>query len=301
MNDIIFELGSPDVVERAKKRLAELGIKLSAKSVSLKYSPDQLRDENGRFTVDGGSGTYKPGRENWKRVDPSELVARDMELQIAAAKASGKPFTQEEIKMHQKWSEMFYQKNFVMKNGSTMVYAQKATPQSDRAGTSVTKEDFTNVMQQIDKLQQHAPLDDISVYINGGSDRVAAASALKTGEGTAIQLNLNSMLNDAIMISADNKNEGNSMPAETTQNSMEFTLAHEWGHAFDNAKSTDKNDLSLNTAFRVAAQDLSGGLSDYAKTSNQEMYAELFAQHYMEQVYGMPSIPATQAVSEFLK
>ena len=270
------------------------------KALGLKFSPDQLRDENGRFTVEGGSSEYKPGRENWKRVDPAELVARDVEKQIAVAKAAGKELTEKEIAAIQRKSEAFYAKNFVMKNGTVMVYALKPTPQAERAGMTVTKEDFSNVIDQIDRLQLHAPLENISVNISPGSAS-HAASALKTGDGTAIQLNLNSMLNDSIMLVGDKKTEGNSMPAENAQNSMEFTLAHEWGHAFDNANSVGQTDLSMNTAFRIAARDLSAGLSDYSKTSNQELYAELFAQHYMETVHGFPSIPATEATKEWLK
>ena len=77
MNDIIFELASPEETDLAMRRLAELGISVGTKSISLKFNEDQPRDEHGRWT--DGSGFS--GAESFVNPRDDKDVQKYLELQ----------------------------------------------------------------------------------------------------------------------------------------------------------------------------------------------------------------------------
>lgn len=270
------------------------------KSVSLKYSPDQLRDENGRFSIDGAGGSYERGQ--WKKVPVEALVEADVQKAIK----ENPDLTEKEIASLQRKATTFHSKNLVMKNGSTIVYAPKPTRQSERAGYSQEyfKEKFVQTMKQIDNLQEHAPLENISVRINPGSQGNTMAWAEKAGEGTTIQLNTGGMVQAQlgrafaeIKADRDGVTLTNNMPTDNKDTLQEFALAHEWGHAVDNASGKHNRD----EVYNLLTAETRAGLSEYSKESPAELYAELFAQHYFEAVHGAPPILATEVVKELLK
>lgn len=263
----------------------------------VKYSPDQLRDDNGRFTVDGGGDTYTP--KGWGKIAAEELVAKDVEKFKSDSKAQGKELTEKDIKAFQTKSEKFYSKMYVIKNGSTIVYAPKPTAADQRSGNGLTVEMVRSYRDQLDALQAYAPLEHMSVFINPGGTG-PQGWCMRSGDGSTIQLNQNSILQSSFAV-AFSKDGSEFMPTETLQNVREgaFTLAHEWGHAFDNANDGAN---SKGVAEILHADPLlKEGLSKYSGKSDGELYAELFAQHFFEQTTGAPSIPATEAVKGLLK
>ena len=262
------------------------------KSVSLKYSPDQLRDENGRFTVDGSDEAFARG--NWKRMDSSPLVAADVAKMIAQSKADGKELTEKEIQALTRKSQNFYAKHHVYRNGSTMMYVAK----KDIGGRNgIPADAVKEIASEVTKLQEHSPLDNVSIHLRPvGSSAGSVSHSMDDLSGTSITLNYEGMLMNAVtgMMAGSHM-----MPAEQESRSAMFTLAHEWGHAVDQRSGWE-------TSVKVAevihgSPELKNDLSAYSAKSDRELYAELYAQRYFEDVHGSPTIPATDAVRELLK
>ena len=277
--------------------MADMEMSMSADVV--KYAPDQLRDLQGRFTIDGGSADYTA--KGWSRVDPADLVRADVAKYKIDSLAAGKQLTEKEVKAFERKSEKFYANNFVMRNGSVLVYAQKPDYKTDKAGTSISKEEFSQAMKELDAIQSHAPLENVSVFLGKSASafKSVEATCLKTGEGSAIKLDLNTIELNALSARAF-KTQDDMMPANrNVETSFGFTLAHEWGHAVDNASGDTKSTQVAEVI--KASPSLSEGLSKYSGKSKDELYAELFAQHYFEATKGEPSIPATEKVKGLLK
>lgn len=260
------------------------------KSVSLKYSPDQLRDENGRFTVDGADEAFARG--NWKRMDSAPFVAADVAKMLAQSKADGKELTEKEIKALTRKSETFYGKHNVYRNGSTIMFVAK----SDIGGRNgIPAETVKEIASEVTKLQEHSPLENVSIFLKSGS-RGPAGSARDEGSGHSIMLNYEGMLMNAVtgMMAGSNM-----MPAEQESRSAMFTLAHEWGHAVDQASGRANSEGVVEIL--NADPSLREGLSSYSGKNDLELYAELYAQNYFEQTRGVSTMPATEATREFLK
>ena len=260
------------------------------KSVSLKYSPDQLRDENGRFTVDGADEAFARG--NWKRVDSAPFVAADVAKMIAESKADGKELTEKEIKALTRKSETFYAKHNVYKNGSTIMFVAK----KDIGGRNgISPDAVKNIATEITKLQEYSPLENVSIFLRTGSSG-PAGSARDEGSGHSIMLNYEGMMMNAVtaMMSGSDM-----MPAERDSRSEMFTLAHEWGHAVDQASGREKSAGVVEIL--NSDPSLREGLSSYSGKSDLELYAELYGQRYFEETRGVATMPATEATRELLK
>jgi hypothetical protein len=69
------------------------------------------------------------------------------------------------------------------------------------------------------------------------------------------------------------------MPSLATVSQLRYTLAHEWGHAIDVARSEGAADREA-LVKRLYAEN-PGFLSSYGKTKTTEAFAELFAEFYL--------------------
>ena len=113
-----------------------------------------------------------------------------------------------------------------------------------------------------------------------------------SAEGTVIALSPTNMSrNIAVDLRTD------PMPARNGQYYEEFTLAHEWGHAYDIVSKNAYGNVEISSV--IANNKLGQYVSGYGKTSNFEQYAEVFAQSYMESKYpDAPKSPITPLVKD---
>lgn len=290
-----FKAGDPELSREFVRRMVEENLGAAAeKSLGLKYSPDQLRDENGRFTVDGADEVFARG--NWKRMDSAPLVTADVAKIIAQSKADGKELTEKEIKALTRKSETFYAKHNVYRNGSTMMFVAN----KDIGGRNgISSDAIKQIATEVTKLQEHSPLDNVAIHLRAGGTGSAGSVSHSMDElvGTSITLNYEGMLMNALTSSMSK--ETGMMPAEHESKDPLFTLAHEWGHAVDQRTGWEN---SVKVAEIIhGSPELKEDLSTYSAKSDRELYAELYAQRYFEDVHGMATIPATDAVRELLK
>lgn len=289
-----FKAGNPELSREFVRRVVEENLGAGEKSVSLKFSPDQLRDENGRFTVDGSDENFARG--NWKRMESTPLVAADVAKMIAQSKADGKELSEKEIKALTRKSEAFYAKHNVYRNGSTIMFVAN----KDIGGRNgISSDAIKQIATEVTKLQEDSPLDNVSIMLRAGGTGSAGSVSHSMDElaGTSITLNYEGMLMNALTSSMSK--ETGMMPAEHESKDPLFTLAHEWGHAVDQ-RSGWENSVKVAEVIH-GSPELKNDLSTYSAKSDRELYAELYAQRYFEDVHGSTTIPATDAVRELLK
>lgn len=225
----------------------------------------------------------------WEKV----LSDSSIETKVNTFKEANPDATPQQISAFRSRTKKFFQNHDVVKKGNTLVTFQNKV---DRNITGVDFEDRTKILQQIDFLQEKFPLEKIYVLAQDTSRRESrGGAAVKTAKGgTAIELNVLSVK----FYHASSAGEDKLMPLETKDNAVDFTLAHEWGHAYANANP--RAVLRVSNILK-ANPSLKNSLSDYANKNENETFAEIFAQNAMEIKLNVPKTDVTSAVQEVLK
>ena len=225
----------------------------------------------------------------WENV----LSESSIETKVNTFKQANPDATPQQISAFKSRTKKFFQNHDVVKKGNTLVTFQNKV---DRNITGVDFEDRTKILQQVDFLQEKFPLEKIYILAQDTSRRESrGGAAIKTAKGgTAIELNVLSVK----FYHASSAGQDKLMPLETKDNAVDFTLAHEWGHAYSNA---NPKAISRVSNILKANPGLKNSLSTYAGKNDSETFAEIFAQNAMEIKLNAPKTDVTSAVQEVLK
>ena len=225
----------------------------------------------------------------WDKVFSESSI----ETKVNSFKEANPNATPQQISAFKSRTKKFFQNHDVVKKGNTLVTFQNKV---DRNITGVDAEDRKAILEQVDFLQEKFPLERIYILAQDTSRRESrGGAAVKTAKGgTAIELNVLSVK----FYHASSAGQDKLMPLETKDNAVDFTLAHEWGHAYANANP--RAILRVSNILK-ANPSLKNSLSDYAGKNENETFAEIFAQNAMEIKLNAPKTDVTSAVQEVLK
>jgi hypothetical protein len=229
----------------------------------------------------------------WDKVFSESSI----ETKVNAFKEANPNATPQQISAFKSRTKKFFQNHDVVKKGNTLVTFQNKV---DRNITGVDAEDRKTILEQVDFLQEKFPLERIYLLAQDTSRSMnTAGTTAKTQKGgSAITLNVLSIKFYHTWAEATNAKPDKRMPLETKDNAIEFTLAHEWGHAYANANPSAEGKVSN---ILKTNPSLKNSLSTYGGTSDGEGFAEIFAQNAMEIKYNAPKTDITSAVQEILK
>lgn len=252
-----------------------------------KYSSSQPRDTKGRFASSGIAGWDKAEPDPQERAD---LISKAQTRWQTTCAERGLEVTPEELERIKTDVGAKYDRQFenydTYRQGNLYLEVDKGLPDG-------TAEKYA---EQVGQLKEKFPLEtDQRVAVVVTKDPLQYQDSINgytasSSEGTVIALSPTNMSrNIAIDLRTD------PMPARNGQYYEEFTLAHEWGHAFDIVSRNAYGSVQLNSL--IANNKLGDLVSGYGKTSPQEQFAEVFAQAYMESKYpDAPKSPITPYV-----
>lgn len=264
---------------------------------STKYSQGQARDDRGRWTSGGG---FVAGK--WEKVDRAAQIDAAVEkYRTGTVNADGSPLSKEDVAAYRQSTETYYNKTDQYNNGNVIVTIPSGfdTEPGQTAKTA-------DILKTVDELQTARPLtgkvelkmDNQYLMDLGGKSTLGFRQDLLSGEGSMIQINV-AANERASGLMRQKKTIGTPMPSQTANNMLEFTMAHEWGHAWD-AQANRSPSKSVGKILDKNP-DLLGTISSYGKSSPNEAYAELFAQNYMEEKTKAPKMPVTAKTESYLK
>jgi hypothetical protein len=222
-----------------------------------------------------GEGDQKP-HGSWADGWDSVLSETSIETKVATFMKDNPNLTNQQISAFRSKTKKFFKNHDVVKKGDTVVTFQN---KGDTKSAGVDAEDRSKILNQIDLLQENFPLKRIFILAQDGNGLGSTmGTTVKTVKGSAIVLNVFS-LKVHYAFNQFSKKPEKVMPLDNKENGIEFTLSHEWGHAYNNANKGSVERvtkiLSDNPSFRSS-------LSEYAKKSNSEGFAEIFAQNAIE-------------------
>jgi hypothetical protein len=269
----------------------------------------------------GGSGPYVAG--SWTKasaIDKKAILER--RYGAAADKAVGGELTRE-----QKIKEMarIDQNNIDNRNNEVWMNGENHTIIFTRNTKNMDVGDKEKLFNDVDAMQTKYPLDQMDVEVSSdwrgtkgmASDRGAAAYT--TNDGLKIGVRANYVSGIYAETPEQLAREGFVVPFGEKQfmgsvNRVpvsKYTMAHEWGHAWEskqlklaNVTGRDRlryeinRDVNLQKAIKEG--NLRGGfMSIYGKTGNSESYAEAFADFYLSN--GKPTNAVTQEMAKEFK
>jgi hypothetical protein len=257
---------------------------------------NQPRDDHGRWT----SGGFVAGK--WEKVDRVAQVDAAVEkYRTGTVNADGSPLSKEDVAVYRQSTEAYYNKTDQYNNGNVIVTIPS---EFDIEKGQTTK--TADILKTVDELQTARPLtgkvelkmDNQYLMDLSGKSTLGFRQDLLSGEGSMIQINV-AANERASGLMRQKQTFGTPMPSQTADNMLEFTMAHEWGHAWD-AQANRSLSKSVQKILDKNP-DLLGTVSSYGKSSSNEAYAELFAQNYMEEKANIPKMPVTAKTESHLK
>jgi len=277
----VGEFSVDEAVSRASEQQKQMPqSKAEALSIYQNIKKHAMHDQQSHGNWAGGG---------WDKVFSESSI----ETKVNAFKEANPDATPQQISAFKSRTKKFFQNHDVVKKGNTLVTFQNKV---DRNITGVDAEDRKAILEQVDFLQEKFPLERIYILAQDTSRRESrGGAAVKTAKGgTAIELNVLSIK----FYHASSAGEDKLMPLETKDNAVDFTLAHEWGHAYANANP--RAIMKVSNILK-ANPSLKNSLSSYAGKNENETFAEIFAQNAMEIKLNTPNTDVTSAVQEVLK
>jgi hypothetical protein len=269
----------------------------------------------------GGGGGYKAG--NWVKASAADKKAiLERRYGAAADKAVGGELTRE-----QKIKEMarIDQNNIDNKNNEVYMNGENHTVIFTRGSKNMYPEEKQALLKNIDEMQTKYPLDQMDVEVVPDwrstkgirtDDKAAAYTSndgLKIGVQQRYQVGVftntpEELQKEGIVIPFS---EGQFMGSINRVPVSKYTMAHEWGHAWESKQLKMANvsgrerlrfdinrDVNLQKAIKEGTSK-GGFMSDYGKTANAESYAEAFADFYLSN--GEPLNAVTEEMAKVFK
>jgi hypothetical protein len=252
-----------------------------------KFNSSQPRDTKGRWTSSGIAGWEKAQPDPQERGD---LISKAQTRWQTTCAERGLQATPEEMERISQDVGAKYDRQFekydAYRQGNLYLEVDRSLPEG-------TAEEYA---KNIADLKEKFPLNtDRRVAVVVTSDQLEYKSTVNgytasDAEGTVIALSVTNMKQNLRMDLRTNP-----MPARNGQYYEEFTLAHEWGHAYDIVSKNAWGNIALSSF--INNNNLGEFVSDYGNTSTLEQYAEVFAQSYIESKYpDAPKSPITPRV-----
>lgn len=264
-------------------------------------SVNQPRDERGRWT---SGGTFVPGK--WNPTDKAVLVSEAVDKYAKThMHEDGSPLTKEELDKYKKKSQRYYNSVTVYENGPVKVTIPKDFDTAHQATTTA------EILKNVDSLQTAHPLPYVELIIKnqalGGvlGEHQGFTEKLTGKKGSEIRIETFSIQGSEAWQTARESNDPakiqdrTRMPLDSPGSRLEFTMAHEWGHAVDFMSGNEKSSIVEHKLLNN--DDWAKSVSKYGKTGPKEAYSELFAQNYMENKQGIAKLPVTVGLEEELK
>jgi hypothetical protein len=261
----------------------------------------QARDGRGRWT---SGGTFVPGK--WNPTDKAVLVSEAVDKYAKThMHEDGSPLTKEELDKYKKKSQRYYNSVTVYENGPVKVTIPKDFDTAHQATTTA------EILKNVDSLQTAHPLPYVELIIKnqalGGvlGEHQGFTEKLTGKKGSEIRIETFSIQGSEAWQSARESNDPakiqdrTRMPLDSPGSRLEFTMAHEWGHAVDFMSGNEKSSIVENKLLNN--DDWAKSVSKYGKTGPKEAYSELFAQNYMENKQGIAKLPVTVGLEGELK
>lgn len=231
-----------------------------------KFSDVQARDYHGRWTTGGALA----GWEKAEATPEGRQKAYDAKYASVLAETSNPETAALMANLATGKYDKHYENYDKYRKGNLEIEVDKRLPDS----AQVAKE----YAAHLDALQTAHPLDSTMHVVITSEDLMSSSGGVNAYTAGAGFMAIN-----PVNIAANfGSVEGWHMPAETATNAREYTLAHEWGHALDYNYNFQP---SQRTHSALMASNMVDQLSGYGQTKAPEMYAEMFAQKYMESKY----------------
>jgi hypothetical protein len=228
-------------------------------------------------------GSWAQGREyvtgKWEPVEPDKLVQQDVDWY----KSENPYATSSQISALKSKSKKYYKDRTVISNGSTVVTFENRI---DKNKIGVDEKDRKTILEHIDYLQENYPLENISILADsqGGSSVCSM-----TENGNAIRISQTWAQNNKKFAYMGSKDKLYSL--DEGEYGLEFTLSHEWGHAFNNPYKQLSQKYGR---FIEKHKNLLDTVSTYGRKSDGEGFAETFAQNLLENKLGIEKMEITK-------
>jgi len=265
-------------------------------SVFVKHLAGQHNQETHGSWASGSE--YKTG--NWSSVPSETMVQQD----IDEFAKNNPDATKAQLSALKSKSNKFYRNYDVLRNGDTVVTFQKRI---DKNAIGVDPEERQRILDQLDYLQKEHPLENISILATPTfKNRVGLyGSAIKTKTGSAIEIHtFTIVMGEEVWANFGSSKTVNKFSTDAAPNKLEFTMAHEWGHAFNNQwDRQNPRQESFFSKFKNFYRDrpsLHSSMSTYGKKNYSEGFAEVFAQNAMENKLGIDKMLITTEFERFL-